>query len=110
MKSFKGIKLPFGKSSSKFWYFQAQDGKWLMRTKTRIIHKFETKQGGIDWWKEFGEFRGKPECKLKFSEPIIPGAKTARMGNISSSAPKSVCKICNGANSACSRCSGSGWV
>lgn len=112
MKRFNGVKIPsgVGKAVRNVWYFELPDGRWTMRTKAVVINIFASKEEGLEWWKEFGEFRGRPDISWKMRKPPPLKPRLHKMGPAEKAPEKKICPVCNGGNISCNRCGGSGWV
>ncbi len=83
-RKFNGVKLPPGvrKGIPQTWLFYGKSGKWVLKTKSWVISKFETKEDAEKWWLELCEHRNYPFRKPQEGLPPAKEAKRADMGPI----------------------------
>ncbi|MGB1198031.1 MAG: hypothetical protein ACPG46_03225 [Thalassotalea sp.] len=84
-KNFNGVRLPPGarKGVPKTWLFLGKSGKWVLKTRTRVIHKFARKEDAVNWWLQLCTHREMPYRKPTEGTPPPKAVKLANMGAIS---------------------------
>ncbi|GEM77866.1 hypothetical protein [Vibrio superstes] len=70
-RKFESVRLPPGvrKGIPKVYLFQGKSGKWVLRTRSHIIHKFFSQEDAESWWNRLCDHRGSPLKKINYFAP-----------------------------------------
>jgi hypothetical protein len=70
-RKFEDVRLPPGvrKGIPKVFLFFGKSGKWVLRTRGHIIHKFASKESAEQWWERFCHHRGGTPKNINYNPP-----------------------------------------